>query len=109
MQKWIDEAAANRPDSLAVKLSLGEFYTLKGDYDAAAKAYRAVLNQDPKKFLEGKPGPGTGFDLDWICGFSIPIITICAFIVLNIFLVLLNLLFFWLPFVKVCIPFPRKK
>jgi hypothetical protein len=68
-----------------------------------------LLNQDPKDFLTGKPGPGSGFALDWICGFNIPIITICAFIVLNIFLNLLNLLFFWLPFVKICIPFPRKK
>jgi hypothetical protein len=68
-----------------------------------------VLNQDPKKFLDGSASQGSSFTLDWICGFSIPIITICAFIVLNIFLSLLNLLFFWLPFVKICVPFPRKK
>ena len=68
-----------------------------------------VLNQDPKKFLEGNAGQGSSFTLDWICGFSIPIITICAFLVLNIFLSLLNLIFFWLPFVKICVPFPRKK
>jgi hypothetical protein len=41
-----------------------------------------------------------------ICGFSIPLITICAFIVLQIFLVLLHLAFFWLPFIRICIPFP---
>lgn len=68
-----------------------------------------VLNQDPKKFLEGNAGQGSSFTLDWICGFNIPIITICAFIVLNIFLSLLNIIFFWLPYVKICIPFPRKK
>jgi len=68
-----------------------------------------VLNQDPKKFLDGTAGQGSGFTLDWICGFNIPIITICAFIVLNIMLSLLNIIFFWLPFVKICIPFPRKK
>jgi hypothetical protein len=45
-------------------------------------------------------------NLNWICGFNIPIITICAFFVLNIFLALLNIVFFWLPFVKICIPFP---
>ncbi len=68
------------------------------------------LNQDPLSFLKGnaKKG-GSSFTLDWICGFSIPIITICAFIVLNIFLSLFNLIFFWLPFVKICIPFPRPK
>lgn len=68
-----------------------------------------ALNQDPKKILEGNGGNGSSFTLDWICGFNLPIITICAFFVLNIFLSLLNIVFFWLPFVKVCIPFPRKK
>jgi hypothetical protein len=45
--------------------------------------------------------------LDWICGFNIPIITICAFIVLNIFLQLLNIVFWWLPLLKICIPIPK--
>ncbi len=49
---------------------------------------------------------GGALDITWICGFNIPIITICAFFVLNIFLTLLNLVFFWLPFVKICIPIP---
>ena len=50
--------------------------------------------------------PGSGIQLNWICGFNIPLITICAFFVLNIFLILLNMIFFWLPFIKICIPFP---
>ena len=54
----------------------------------------------------GSPPAPSGVKLDWICGFSIPLITICAFFVLNIFLSLLNLVFFWLPFIKICIPFP---
>jgi hypothetical protein len=49
---------------------------------------------------------GGGLGITWICGFNIPIITICAFIVLNVFLILLNIVFFWLPFVKICIPLP---
>ncbi len=53
------------------------------------------------------PSAGAGQSgLSWICGFNIPIITICAFFVLNIFLTLLNIVFFWLPFVKICIPIP---
>ena len=51
-------------------------------------------------------GGGPSLKLDWICSFNIPIITICAFVVLNIFLSLLNIIFFWLPFIKICIPFP---
>ncbi|WP_172330718.1 hypothetical protein [Mangrovicoccus sp. HB161399] len=50
------------------------------------------------------PGKKLGFGM--ICGFSIPILTICAFIVLQIFLVLFHLLFWWLPFIRICIPFP---
>ena len=50
-----------------------------------------------------------GIQLDWICGFNIPLITICAFFVLNIFLTLLNLVFFWIAFIKICIPFPVPK
>jgi hypothetical protein len=66
------------------------------------------LNQDPLALMkgDGKKKSG-GLTLDWICGFSIPIITICAFILLSIILGILNLIFFWLPFVKICIPFPR--
>jgi hypothetical protein len=55
----------------------------------------------------GPASGGGGPSLGWICGFSIPLITICAFFVLNIFLSLLNIVFFWLPFIKICIPFPN--
>jgi len=54
----------------------------------------------------GAGGSGGGPSLGWICGFSIPLISICAFFVLNIFLGLLNIVFFWLPIIKICIPFP---
>jgi hypothetical protein len=47
-------------------------------------------------------------DLGMICSFSIPIITICALIVLLIFVMLLNLVFWWLPFLRICFPLPLK-
>jgi len=56
--------------------------------------------------LDGEAKKKAGVKFGMICGFSIPLITICAFIVLQIFLVLLHLAFFWLPFVRICIPFP---
>lgn len=70
--------------------------------DSLMQAQSASL---PKLLLGSGPGGGT-LGLNWICGFNIPIITICAFIVLNIFLTLLNIVFWWLPFIKICIPFP---
>lgn len=56
--------------------------------------------------LTNGSGGGPALSLGWICGFSIPLITICAFFVLNIFLTLLNIVFFWLPIIKICIPIP---
>jgi hypothetical protein len=68
-----------------------------------------LLEGDPKKLRDGEGDPGDGLGLAWICSFSIPIVTICAFIVLTIFLSLLNLIFWWLPFLKVCIPLPTRQ
>jgi hypothetical protein len=56
--------------------------------------------------LTSGSGGGPALKLGWICGFNIPLITICAFFVLNIFLMLLNIVFFWLPIIKICIPIP---
>lgn len=67
-----------------------------------------LLTADPKKLRDGDGEEG-GWTLGWICSFSIPIITICAFIVLNIFLQLFAKIFFWLPFLKICLPVPRKQ
>jgi len=72
------------------------------------KNVKLVLSDALRKKVAGI-GPvkgdleGPGFD----CGglsFSIPIITICAMIILFIFLNLLNIVFWWLPFVKICFP-----
>ncbi len=71
------------------------------------KLFNAIDGMTLKDLLEGKKPSGSGPAIDWICGFNIPIITICAFIVLNIFLQLLNFIFFWLPFIKICVPIPR--
>jgi hypothetical protein len=62
-----------------------------------------------KDLMGGSVGDGGGFGLGMICSLSIPIITICAFIVLFIFLILLNIIFFWLPFFKICFPIPTFK
>jgi hypothetical protein len=44
-----------------------------------------------------------------ICSMSIPIITICALILLMIMVNLLNIIFRWLPFFMVCFPAPNLK
>jgi hypothetical protein len=75
-------------------------------FGVPASLANAMQGASLDDLMKGKAGGGSG-NLDWICGFNIPIITICAFFVLNIFLSLLNIVFFWLPFVKICIPIPK--
>lgn len=67
-----------------------------------------LLRGDMTKLKDGE-GSTSGLDIAWICSFSIPAITLCAFIVLSIFLSLLNLIFGWLAWIKVCIPIPKPK
>lgn len=68
----------------------------------------AILSSDLKALSNGED-PGSGIELGWLCSFSLPIITLCAFIVLNIFLSLFNIVFHWMLWLKVCIPIPKKK
>ncbi|HEX8238984.1 MAG TPA: hypothetical protein VF574_04505 [Allosphingosinicella sp.] len=69
-----------------------------------------LLKGDMKKLAdgEGSEDDTKGLELGWLCSFSIPIITLCAFIVLNIFLSLFDLIFRWMLFLKICIPIPKK-
>jgi hypothetical protein len=68
--------------------------------------FNLITNTDPKDLLAGK-GSSAPSQPGWVCGFNIPIITICAFVLLSIMLIVLNMIFFWLPFVKICFPVPR--
>jgi len=67
-----------------------------------------VLSGDLSKVIDGEE-PSGGVELGWLCSFSIPIITLCAFIVLHIFLGLLNIVFQWMMWLKICIPIPKSK
>jgi hypothetical protein len=64
-----------------------------------------------KDAMNGKFADGEQLDIGLLCSFSIPIITICALIVLMIFVSLLNIVFWWMPFLRICfpIPLPSKK
>ncbi|MDY6919738.1 MAG: hypothetical protein SV765_05940 [Pseudomonadota bacterium] len=52
-------------------------------------------------------GSGPKFGIQWICSFSLPVITLVAMILLMIMISLLNIVFFWLPWVRICLPFPK--
>ena len=53
--------------------------------------------------------PGAGLGIQWICSFSLPIVTLVAMILLMIMVALLNIVFWWMPFVRICLPFPKLK
>lgn len=76
---------------------------------AVPTAINNLLNRNkPEDLLEGKGEEPSDTGFAWLCAFSIPIITLCAFILLTILINLLNIVFWWLPFVRVCIPIPKK-
>jgi hypothetical protein len=56
-----------------------------------------------------KDTAGPDFGIQWICSFSLPVITLVAMILLMIMISLLNIVFFWLPWVRICLPFPKIK
>jgi hypothetical protein len=90
--------------------SLRRFKKNVGIVTSAALRKQMARISGLKDALDGKfSAPGSGIELGEICTFSIPIITLCAFIVLMIFLILLNLVFWWLPFLKICFPLAKKE
>lgn len=54
-----------------------------------------------------KATPDTG--IQWICSFSLPVITMVAMILLMIMISLLNFIFSWIPWVRICLPVPKLK
>lgn len=59
-----------------------------------------------EELQDGEGGSSPGHNIGMICSLSIPIITICALVLLIIIVTLLNIVFWWLPFFKICFPLP---
>ncbi len=99
-------------DGPGTKISLPDFGQLKKVKPNVAfempPALANLLKGSAKDLMDGK-GKTAGLELGWLCSFSIPIITLCAFICLNIFLSLFDLFLKWMMFIKICIPIPKKK
>jgi hypothetical protein len=69
-----------------------------------------VLSVLPWPFHQDLPGGGGSTACQsggMVCSFSIPIITIVALILLIIFVKLLDIVFFWMPFFQICLPLPN--
>ena len=87
----------------ALKKNVG--FVLSKELNAKVQAFSGKKLKD---IDDGNVSDGTGGDGE-ICTFALPIITLCAMIVLYIFLALLNIVFFWMPLVKICLPLPKGK
>jgi hypothetical protein len=61
------------------------------------------LNLNMRPCTQGSPEISAGI----ACSFSLPIITICALLMLMIIMKLLDMIFFWLPFFQICLPVPK--
>ena len=72
---------------------------------------RSVLPWPLHKDLDVPAGSceSGGINIGMICSLSIPIITICALILLIIIVTLLDFIFRWLPYFVICFPVPGLK
>lgn len=62
-----------------------------------------------KATMDGDLAAEDGLDIGVLCSLSIPIITICALILLILIVNLLNIIFWWLPIFRICLPISLKK
>lgn len=98
---------ASRPQAIQMpKLSDLKRGLAKGATFIAPKDLAATLKNIG---LEMPPTEknGNSFGLEWIISFSLPVITICAMLLLMIVLNILNLFFQWLPYAITLIPKPK--
>jgi hypothetical protein len=51
--------------------------------------------------------PSGGLGIGFICSFSLPVISICAMLMLSIVISLLNIFLGWMAWVKICLPVPK--
>ncbi len=77
------------------------------DTFAMMNSLKLSKGASPDALPEDAPGGGNG--LQWVCSFSLPVITLVAMILLMIMVSILNLLFFWMPWVRICLPLPKIK
>lgn len=112
---FFDPAAPIRPIRIQMpEASLDQLRRgAKGVGIATSKELRAKVdrarNAGIKGLMDKDVGNESSFDFGLICQLSIPIITICAFILLMIIVQLLNIIFQWIPYFILCLPRIGKK
>jgi hypothetical protein len=111
LASYFDSDAPARRIQIALPLDTSAAAFRKYDKGAAFLLPPELQNQVARVtsllgLSNGSIGGAGGVSIGLICSFSIPIITICAFILLFVILIALNIVFFWMPFFKICLPVP---
>lgn len=87
-------------------LARGASVLTPGDTFSLLNSLKLKKGASPEVVPEATPRPG---GVQWICSFSLPVVTLVAMILLMIMVALLNIVFWWLPWVRICLPFPSLK
>jgi hypothetical protein len=74
----------------------------------SAELRKQVQRVSEETLRDGSVGPAGAIDFGMVCQLSLPIITICALILLMIIVAILNIVFFWMPLFKICAPVPKE-
>ena len=108
---FFDPDAPQRPIRVALPIDTTPAGLRKYDRNVAFLLSNELRKQmsrvkGMKELMDGDVGAPGGLDISVICSLSIPIITICALIVLMLMVSLLNIIFWWIPFFITCFPVP---
>jgi hypothetical protein len=78
--------------------------------NAMRKKAASIMGKEKDLITEDSPNVSESPDdgLAHICSFSIQIIFIVAFFLLITFVVILNFVFWWIAFFKICLPIPKR-
>jgi hypothetical protein len=109
---FFDADAPGRPLSIALPVDTTIAGLRKAPRNVTVMLSRELRQQmsrvaDMDKLIKKQLASGDSFDLGLVCSLSIPIITICALILLMIIVSLLNIVFWWMPFFRICFPVGR--
>jgi hypothetical protein len=111
---FFDADAPQRPIRVALPVDTTPAALRKYDRNVAFQLSNELRKQmsrvkGMKELMDGDVDSPSGLDISVICSLSIPIITLCALIVLMLMVSLLNIIFWWLPFFITCFPVPTLK
>jgi hypothetical protein len=115
LASFFDPDAPVRPTRIAMPdISLKALHKApRGVRFALSKELRAQIERVRGKSLDevskGELNPPQPFDAGLVCSLSIPIITIVALMILMVMVSLLNIVFWWMPFFRICLPSVGRK